>query len=68
MNWDTILDKQFKMTDSRRIDRIRDLYTTFNHQVDLQALKDCAYLTALEEMMEPILNNFDDRSPEVIAY
>ena len=68
MNWDTILDKQFKMTDSGRIDRIRDLYTTFNHQVDLQALKDCGYLTALEEMMEPILNNFDDRSPEVIAY
>ena len=38
---DLILDRQFVMTDGKgRIDRIRDLYTTFNDQVDLQALKE----------------------------
>jgi len=68
MDWDVILDRQFKMTDAGRIDRVRDLYTTFNPQVDLDAMKRCGYLAALADMMEPALMNFDERSPEVIAY
>lgn len=39
MDWEQILNRQFKMTDAGRIDRILDLYTTFNPQVDLEALK-----------------------------
>jgi poly(3-hydroxybutyrate) depolymerase len=68
MDIDKILDMQFKMTDAGRIDRVKDLYTTFNDKVDLQALKDGGYIEPLYEMMEPVLMNFDDSAPEVIAY
>ena len=56
------------MTDSGRIDKVGDLYTTYNPEVDLQAMKDGGYLDAVEEMMEPVLDKFDDRAPEVLAY
>ena len=39
MDYDRFLDRQFVMTDNKRIDRVRDLYTTFNPHVDLDALK-----------------------------
>ncbi len=63
-----ILDRQFKMTDNGRIDRIRDLYTTFNDKVDLNALKEGGYIETVGKMMEPVTMSLDDRSPEVIAY
>lgn len=65
---DLILDKQFVMTDSGRVDRIRDLYTTFNDKVDLEALKKGGYIDIVDKMMEPITISLDDHSPEVIAY
>lgn len=65
---DLILDKQFVMTDAGRIDRIRDLYTTFNPNVDLQALKDGGYIDVVDKMMEPITMSLNDHSPQVIAY
>ena len=66
---DKILDKQFVMTDGKgRIDRIRDLYTTFNDQVDLNALRDGGYVEVVDKMMEPVTMSFDDHAPEVIAY
>lgn len=65
---DLILDKQFVMTDAGRVDRIRDLYTTFNDKVDLQALRDGGYVDVVDKMMEPVTMSRDDRSPEVIAY
>ena len=68
MTNEEILQNQFVMTDNKRIDRVIDLYTTFNPHVDLEALKRGGYIQALAEMMEPILNRFDDHSPEVIAY
>ena len=68
MTDEEILWKQFVMTDNKRIDRVVDLYTTFNPHVDLEALKRGGYIQALAEMMEPILDRFDDHSPEVIAY
>ena len=68
MTNEEILQKQFVMTDNKRIDRVIDLYTTFNPHVDLEALKRGGYIQALAEMMEPILNRFDDHFPEVIAY
>lgn len=67
MTDEEILWKQFVMTDNKRIDRVVDLYTTFNPHVDLEALKRGGYIQALAEMMEPILNHFDDHAPEVIA-
>ena len=64
-----ILNRQFKMTDGKgRIDRIRDLYTTFNDKVDLQALIDGGYIDVVGKMMEPITIDFDDYAPEVLAY
>ena len=68
MDYEKILNSQFKMTDAGRIDKVRDLYTTYNPRVDLEALKEGGYLDALSVMMEPVLDNFDERSPEVIAY
>lgn len=68
MDYEAFLDRQFVMTDNKRIDRVRDLYTTFNPEVDLQAMKDGGYLDALAEMMEPVLMDFDDHSPAVVAY
>lgn len=66
--YDKMLDKQFVMTDAGRIDRIRDLYTTFNEKVDLEALKTGGYIDAVSKMMEPITMSLCDRAPEVIAY
>ncbi len=65
---DKLLDKQFVMTDAGRIDRIRDLYTTFNDKVDLDALKQGGYIDAVDKMMEPITMSLDDHAPEVVAY
>ena len=67
---DMILDRQFLMTDGLkgRVDRIRDLYTTFNPEVDLEAFKRDGYVEAVGEMMEPITMSLNDRSPEVLAY
>lgn len=65
---EAILDRQFVMTDAGRIDRIRDLYTTFNNEVDLAALKEGGYIGALGSMMEPVTMSLDDHTPEVIAY
>ena len=66
--WDAILDKQFVMTDAGRIDRIRDLYTTYNPSVDLEALKSGGYIDVVDKMMEPVTMSFDDHSPAVLAY
>ena len=41
---------------------------TYYPMVDLQALKDKGFLEAVEKMMEPILDKFDDFAPEVLAY
>ena len=49
MDYEKFLDRQFVMTDTKRIDRVRDLYTTFNPHVDLEALKTGGYLDALAE-------------------
>lgn len=68
MDYNAFLDRQFVMTDNKRIDRVRDLYTTFNPEVDLEALKEGGYLKALAKMMEPVLMDLDDHSPEVVAY
>lgn len=65
---DLILDKQFVMTDAGRIDRIRDLYTTFNPKVDLEALKRGGYINVVDKMMEPITMSLNDHDPKVIAY
>lgn len=68
MDYETILNRQFVMTDTGRIDRVKDLYTTFNPEVDLEALKKGGFLEALNEMMEPVLMDLDDHSPAVLAY
>lgn len=68
MDYERFLDRQFRMTDDGRIDRVRDLYTTFNPQVDLEQLRTSGYLDALAVMMEPILGDFDDHSPRKAAY
>jgi poly(3-hydroxybutyrate) depolymerase len=68
MDYEKFLDRQFKMTDAGRIDRVRDLYTTFDPRVDVEALKKSGYLDALAVMMQPILDDLDDRSPNSIAY
>lgn len=66
--YEKILERQFVMNDAGKIDKIRDLYVTYNDQVNLQALKDGGFLEAVEEMMEPVLDKFDDYAPEVLAY
>ena len=68
MDNEQILDSHYQMTDDGRICTIRDLYTTFNPNVDLEALKVSGFLSALAEMMEPVLGVPDERSPEVMAY
>ena len=65
---DFILERQFKMTDAGRIDRIIDLFTTFNDKVDLEAFKKSGFIKTVGEMMEPVTMNFDDHAPEVLAY
>ena len=67
-NYDDFLNAQFKMTDAGRIDKVIDLYTTYNPDVDLEAMKQGGYIDALARMMEPLLLNFDDHAPEVMAY
>lgn len=68
METDKILDRTYQMTDDGRINSIRDLYTTFSPQVDLQALCHSEFFPALERMMEPVLDLPDERSPKVLAY
>ena len=67
-NYDDFLNAQFKMTDAGRIDKVIDLYTTYNPDVDLEAMKQGGYIDALARLMEPLLLNFDDHAPEVMAY
>lgn len=68
MNVDTILDRTYQMTDAGKIDTIRELYTVFSPNVDLDALKQSEFFPALEQMMEPVLDVPDERSPEIMAY
>ncbi len=68
MDIEKILDSTYQMTDDGRICTIRDLYTTFNPKVDLEALKDSEFFPAMEKMMEPVLGAPDERSPEVQEY
>lgn len=68
MEIEKILDSQYQMTDGGMICSIRDLYTKFCPQVDLEALKNSDFFPALERMMEPVLDVPDERSPEVMAY
>ena len=68
MDVEKILNSQFVMTDDGRIDKVRDLYTIYNPEVDLEALKTGGYIEAVGRMMEPVLGQFDDRAPEVLAY
>ena len=65
---DRILDSQYQMDVSGRVCTIRDLYTTFSPNVDLEALKDSEFFFALRDMMEVVLGLPDERSPEVSAY
>lgn len=68
INIDKILDREYQMTDAGKIDTIRELYTTFSPNVDLEALKSSDFFPALEKMMEPVLDVPDERSPAVMAY
>jgi len=68
MDIEKILDSKYQMTDNGMICTIRDLYTTFNPKVDLEALKNSNFFPALYEMMEVVLGVPDERSPEVMAY
>ena len=68
MNEEMKLNRQFVMTDNGRIDRVKDLYTTFNPEVDLEAMKRDGYIDAVDRMMEPVLMDYDDHAPGVIAY
>lgn len=63
-----IVERRYLMTDMGRINNIRQLYTEFSPNVDYEALCAGAFFPALEEMMEPVLDRFDERDPEVIAY
>ncbi len=63
-----VLNRQFVMTDTGRIDKIRDLYTTYNPEVDVGALKAGGYIRAVGKMMEPVTLSLDDHSPSVLAY
>ena len=67
-NNERILNRRFVMNDAGKIDQIRDLFVTYAPEVDLQAMKDGGYLEAVEEMMEPILDKYDDLSDEVISF
>ena len=74
MTIDEILDSSFQMTDGGRIDQVKDLYTTFNHDVDLEALKKGGYINLIGKMMEPVLGKPDKSEipdpygPEVMAW
>lgn len=64
MNVDKILDRKYQMTDAGKIDTIRELYTVFSPNVNLEALKKSDFFPALEQMMEPVLDVPDERSPQ----
>jgi hypothetical protein len=68
MDVEKILNRKYQMDDYGRVCDIRDLYTTFNQKVDLEALKSGEFFPALEQMMEPVLDLPDERGPEVMAY
>ena len=68
MDMETILNRKYQMDDYGRICNLRDLYSTFSPNVDLEALKNSAFFPALQEMMEVVLDTPDERSPEVMAY
>lgn len=68
MEIENILQRRYQMTDNGRICNIEDLYTRFNPDVDIEALKATEFFPALEKMMEPVLDVPDERSPEVMAY
>lgn len=63
-----IVERQYLMTDIGRINNIRQLYTEFSPNVDYEALCNSDFFPALEQMMEPALDKFDERAPEVMAY
>ena len=63
-----IMERQFRMTDRGRIDKIGDLYTTYNPDVNLEEYKQKGVLDAVASMMEPITMSLDDHDPRVIAY
>ena len=63
-----IMERQFRMTDRGRIDKIGDLYTTYNPDVNLEEYKQKGVLDAVASMMEPITMSLDDQDPGVIAY
>lgn len=63
-----IVERRYLMTDIGRINNIRQLYTEFSPNVDYEALCSSAFFPALENMMEPVLDKFDERDPDVIAY
>lgn len=65
---DRIVARRFLMTDIGRIDHIRQLYTQYSPNVDYDALCRSDFFPALEKMMEPVLDRFDERAPDVIAY
>ena len=60
-----ILERQFVMNDAGKIDKIRDLYVTYNEKVDLQALKDGGYLKAVEEMIRQMYAFFEHFSRDI---
>lgn len=68
MDANMILNRQFVMTDSGKIDKVYDLFVTYTPELDLEAFKRDGYLEAVNDMMEPVLMNLDDHSPEVLAY
>ena len=68
MDYDKFLEQKFIMADNGRLNTVRDIYTFFNNEVDLEAYKRDGFLEALQEMMEPILMTHDDHSAEVITY
>ena len=45
--YERIMRRQFVMNDAGRIDKVGDLYTTYNPMVDVQALMDGGFLDAL---------------------
>ena len=57
MNVDKILDRKYQMTDAGKIDTIRELYTVFSPNVNLEALKKSDFFPALEQMMETVMMN-----------
>lgn len=68
MDLESCLDRKYQMTDDGQINTIRDLYTVFSPHVDLEALKISGFFEALQQMMEPVLDLPDERSPQVMAY